>query len=61
MAHRQRTRQNGTCDKCNGRITEVIDDMYVDGQTPGVDAPYDSEVVRAWCSPGCTGPDDYDG
>lgn len=58
MTHRQRVRQNGTCPKCNGRITEVIDDMYVSGQTPGVDEPYDSEVVRAACSPGCPGPDE---
>jgi hypothetical protein len=53
----ERLRRGGTCNKCGGQITEVVDDMYVAGQVAGVDEPYDSIVVRARCSPGCTGPD----
>jgi len=53
----ERVRSGGVCDKCGSPITEVVDDMYVLGQTRGVDAPFDTEVQRSWCSPGCPGPD----
>jgi hypothetical protein len=54
----ERLRRGGTCDKCGAHITEVVDDMYVEGQVAGVSEPYDSIVVRARCSPGCPGPDE---
>lgn len=60
MAHVER-RRSGVCGKCGARITKVIDDQYVEGQTPNVDKPYDSLLVRVLgCRPGCPGPDDGD-
>lgn len=56
----ERIRRAGTCPKCNAPRTERVDDMYVEGQVAGRDAPYDTQVLRAWCTPGCSGPDDLD-
>lgn len=60
VTHIQRKRFGGTCDKCGATIIELVDEMYVAGQTPGVDEPYDTQVIRAWCKDGCPGPDEVD-
>jgi len=46
------------CDKCGAPVDQLVDDMYVEGQTRGVDEPYDTVVLRSQCTtPGCPGPD----
>ncbi len=54
----ERVRVAGVCGKCGVRIQQVVDDMY--HETEGVSEPYDTLVMRAWCSPGCDGARDED-
>jgi len=46
----QRTRLGGVCDRCGTRVKQLVDDMYHANQTPGIDQPFDSIVMRAECS-----------
>lgn len=46
-----RVRTAGVCPLCGARITQVVDDFMVEG----VAEPFDTQVLRSRCTPGCPG------